>query len=105
MYATSTAGAQGYSKMIPKDHPRAESLHTREMLVDGFRRNLVVAEGLIAHGRGEAFDYLIGERTDAAAKKSDTRGCRGAFAIKQQGRAFGQRQRGRAVPKRDRGTV
>lgn len=56
--------------MIPKDHPRTESLHTREMLVDGFRRNLVVAEGLIAHGRGEAFDYLIGERTDAAAKKA-----------------------------------
>jgi 4-phosphopantoate--beta-alanine ligase len=54
--------------MIPKDHPRAKSLHTREMLVDGFRRNLVVAEGLIAHGRGEAFDYLLGERTNATAK-------------------------------------
>ncbi|HVX01690.1 MAG TPA: 4-phosphopantoate--beta-alanine ligase [Nitrososphaera sp.] len=55
---------------IPQDHPRAKSLHTREMLVDGFRRNLVVSEGLIAHGRGEAFDYLIGERTSAAAIKA-----------------------------------
>lgn len=55
---------------IPGDHPRAKSLHTREMLVDGFRRNLVAAEGLIAHGRGEAFDYLIGERTGAVAKKA-----------------------------------
>lgn len=56
--------------MIPKDHPRARSLRTREMLVDGFRRNLVVAEGLIAHGRGEAFDYLLGERTNATAKSA-----------------------------------
>lgn len=56
--------------MIPADHPRARSLYTREALVDGFRRNLVVAEGLIAHGRGEAFDYLIGERTTPAARQA-----------------------------------
>ena len=48
---------------IPENHPRAESLRTRELLVGGFGRGLVAAEGLIAHGRGEAFDYLIGERT------------------------------------------
>lgn len=56
--------------MIPKDHPRARSLMIRERLVDGFRRNLVVAEGLIAHGRGEAFDYLLGERTPEPAIKA-----------------------------------
>lgn len=56
--------------MIPKDHPRAESLMTREKLVDGFRRNLVVAEGLIAHGRGEAFDYLLGEKTPEPANSA-----------------------------------
>jgi 4-phosphopantoate--beta-alanine ligase len=56
--------------MIPKDHPRAESLMTREKLVDGFGRNLVVAEGLIAHGRGEAFDYLLGERTPEPANSA-----------------------------------
>lgn len=56
--------------MIPKDHPRAESLMTREKLVDGFKRNLVVAEGLIAHGRGEAFDYLLGEKTPESANSA-----------------------------------
>src|ERR1044072_9417261 len=56
--------------MIPADHPRAQSLRIREKLVDGFRRNLVVAEGLIAHGRGEAFDYLIGERTMPVARQA-----------------------------------
>lgn len=35
----------------------------REMLVEAFREGLVVPEGLLAHGRGEAFDYILGERT------------------------------------------
>jgi len=48
---------------IPRSHPRAASLHIRERLVDGYRRGLVVEEGLLAHGRGEMFDYLIGEKT------------------------------------------
>ena len=55
---------------IPSDHPRAKSLYIREMLVNGFRRGLVVPEGLIAHGRGEAYDYLIGERTTKAAQRA-----------------------------------
>jgi 4-phosphopantoate---beta-alanine ligase len=29
-----------------------------------------VLEGLIAHGRGEAFDYLLGEKTTSQAKKA-----------------------------------
>lgn len=40
------------------------------MLVDGFRRGLVVPEGLIAHGRGEAYDYLLGERTTETAQRA-----------------------------------
>ena len=40
------------------------------MLVDGYRRGLVAAEGLIAHGRGEAYDYLIGERTSKTAQRA-----------------------------------
>jgi 4-phosphopantoate---beta-alanine ligase len=48
---------------IPKHHPRAVSLRIRKMLVDGLKGGLVVEEGLIAHGRGETFDYLIGEKT------------------------------------------
>ena len=55
---------------IPSDHPRARSLYIREMLVDGFRRGLVVPEGLIAHGRGEAYDYLLGERTTETAQRA-----------------------------------
>jgi 4-phosphopantoate--beta-alanine ligase len=35
----------------------------REKLVNGVNNGLVVKEGLIAHGRGEAFDYLLGEQT------------------------------------------
>jgi 4-phosphopantoate---beta-alanine ligase len=48
---------------IPASHPRAQSLHFREKIVDGYKTNVVAAAGLIAHGRGEAFDYLIGEKT------------------------------------------
>jgi len=32
-------------------------------LVEGFKQGIVVPQGLIAHGRGEMFDYLLGERT------------------------------------------
>ena len=52
---------------IPLNHPRLKSLLVREKLVSGFMRGLVAAEGLIAHGRGEAFDYLLGERTTESA--------------------------------------
>jgi len=48
---------------IPKSHPRYASLVLREKLVEGFRNGIVVPQGLIAHGRGEMFDYLLGERT------------------------------------------
>jgi 4-phosphopantoate---beta-alanine ligase len=53
---------------IPSTHPRAHSLLVRNMLVDGYRKGLVVPEGLIAHGRGEAFDYLLGEKTSSPAR-------------------------------------
>jgi 4-phosphopantoate--beta-alanine ligase len=48
---------------IPRSHPRYSSLFLREKLVEGFKQGLVVLQGLIAHGRGEMFDYLLGERT------------------------------------------
>ena len=48
---------------VPKAHPRYRSLMEREKLVNGFKQGIVVPQGLIAHGRGEAFDYLIGEKT------------------------------------------
>lgn len=55
---------------VPKSHPRAKSLFIREKLVDGFDRGLVAKEGLLAQGRGEAFDYLLGERTGNAPKRA-----------------------------------
>lgn len=48
---------------IPREHPRYESLLMRERIIDGCTANVVAMAGLIAHGRGEAFDYLIGEHT------------------------------------------
>jgi len=56
--------------LIPKSHPRAKSLFIREKLVDGFDNGLVAKEGLLAQGRGEAFDYLLGEKTGNAAKRA-----------------------------------
>jgi 4-phosphopantoate--beta-alanine ligase len=57
---------------IPKNHPRYESLKTREKISDAMKKGFVHETGLIAHGRGEAFDYILGEKTisysDEAAK-------------------------------------
>lgn len=57
--------------MIPPDHPRYRSLVTRERLAECARSGIVAMEGLTAHGRGEAFDYLIGERTTASARLAE----------------------------------
>ncbi|OYT51490.1 MAG: phosphopantothenate/pantothenate synthetase [Desulfurococcales archaeon ex4484_204] len=48
---------------VPKEHPRYESLVIREKVIKGFKEGYVALAGLIAHGRGECFDYLIGEKT------------------------------------------
>jgi 4-phosphopantoate--beta-alanine ligase len=50
-------------RKIPKNHPRYISLETREQLTNAVKRGITHETGLIAHGRGEAFDYLIGENT------------------------------------------
>lgn len=55
---------------IQSEHPRAESLRIRERLVEGFKAGLVVPEGLAAHGRGEAFDYILGEQTIQQARRA-----------------------------------
>ena len=56
---------------IPKDHPRYKSLMVREHLADMVEKGLVNPTGLISHGRGEAFDYLMGERTLDASLKAE----------------------------------
>ncbi len=57
--------------MIPKGHPRYESLMTRELIVKGVEKGITSIHGLIAQGRGEAFDYLIGEKTTETALQAE----------------------------------
>lgn len=56
---------------IPQSHPRYQSLMIREKLVEGFRLGVTALQGLIAHGRGEAFDYILGEKTREFALKAE----------------------------------
>lgn len=56
--------------VIPDSHPRAGSLRLRQRLVEGLHQGIVTESGLIAHGRGEALDYLLGERTHAFAREA-----------------------------------
>lgn len=55
---------------IPKSHPRYASLMARGSIEQGVRTGITSLGGLAAQGRGEAFDYLIGEKTTKGAKKS-----------------------------------
>lgn len=56
---------------IPKNHPRYESLMTRKKISDAMNKGFVHETGLIAHGRGEAFDYLLGEKTNRFAYEAE----------------------------------
>lgn len=54
----------------PKSHPRYLSNIHRDMLADGVKKGITSLQGLTAHGRGEAFDYLLGEKTHHFAKEA-----------------------------------
>jgi len=56
---------------IPDDHPRAESLRTRHRIEAGVEAGITHPQGLIAEGRGEAFDYLLGEETIPSADDAE----------------------------------
>jgi 4-phosphopantoate--beta-alanine ligase len=56
---------------IPKSHPRYFSLMTREKISKAMKDGLVHETGLIAHGRGEAYDYLLGEKTIPLAEAAE----------------------------------
>lgn len=60
---------------VPDDHPRAESLRIRHLITDGLKKKVVTEAGLIAHGRGEALDYLIGEKTPYPALSAIDAAC------------------------------
>ena len=48
-------------------HPRYASLLMRHRLEVAAERGMLAASAMIAHGRGEAFDYLLGERSTSSA--------------------------------------
>jgi len=56
---------------VPKSHPRYASLITRDRIVKGVRLGITSLHGLVAQGRGEAFDYLLGERTTEWADEAE----------------------------------
>ncbi len=56
--------------MIPKNHPRYESLLLRDKVKNAFLDGYLADSGMIAHGRGETFDYLLGEKTVPAAEEA-----------------------------------
>jgi 4-phosphopantoate---beta-alanine ligase len=56
---------------LSPSHPRYESLRVRARLAALSRAGLVAPEGLIAHGRGETFDYLLGEATTPSARRAE----------------------------------
>ncbi len=56
--------------MVLPNHPRYESLMLRAKMVEAYKNGILSDSGLIAHGRGETFDYLIGEKTSLNAVKA-----------------------------------
>ncbi|MFC7204450.1 4-phosphopantoate--beta-alanine ligase [Haloferax namakaokahaiae] len=56
---------------IPESHPRYQSLLTRHRIEEGVENGITSKQGLIAQGRGEAFDYLLGERTIPSADEAE----------------------------------
>jgi 4-phosphopantoate--beta-alanine ligase len=48
---------------VPESHPRYVSLRLRDRITAGVEVGITSPHGLIAHGRGEAYDYLLGEAT------------------------------------------
>jgi len=53
---------------IPVSHPRYASLVARERVTEGVKKGHTSSQGLIAQGRGECFDYLLGEKTTSSAE-------------------------------------
>jgi 4-phosphopantoate--beta-alanine ligase len=56
---------------VPQSHPRYQSLLTRHRIEEGVEKGITSEQGLIAEGRGEAFDYLLGERTIPTADDAE----------------------------------
>ncbi len=57
---------------VSSEHPRSESIRIRERVTRHVETKVLALAGLIAHGRGEAFDYILGEETTSPANKAIT---------------------------------
>jgi 4-phosphopantoate--beta-alanine ligase len=55
---------------VPESHPRYESLVKRHLIEKGVDKGITSRQGLIAQGRGEAYDYLLGEQTIPTADEA-----------------------------------
>ncbi len=53
--------------LVDPSHPRYKSLMIRKKVADAGVKGMLADSAMIAHGRGEAFDYLIGEQTTPSA--------------------------------------
>ncbi len=55
---------------ISPEHPRYDSLILREKMAQAYHKGILADTALIAHGRGEAFDYILGEKTSPSGMKA-----------------------------------
>jgi 4-phosphopantoate--beta-alanine ligase len=55
---------------ISPNHPRYHSLLLRDKMAQAYHEGILADTALIAHGRGEAFDYILGEKTNPPAMKA-----------------------------------
>ena len=53
--------------IVDPTHPRYESLLIRKKVAEAGAKGMLADSAMIAHGRGEAFDYLLGEQTIPSA--------------------------------------
>ena len=53
--------------IVDPTHPRYESLMIRKKVAEAGAKGMLADSAMIAHGRGEAFDYLLGEQTIPSA--------------------------------------
>ena len=54
-------------EVVDPEHPRYESLMIRKKIAEAGVKGMLADSAMIAHGRGEAFDYLLGEQTIPSA--------------------------------------
>ncbi len=56
--------------IVDPSHPRYDSLMIRKKIADAGVKGMLADSAMIAHGRGEAYDYLLGEKTTPSAMEA-----------------------------------